>query len=479
MTGHKGVAVHRLSGIDAAFLYGETEAWHMHVSMLVVVGPRDGTPLGFEQFRTHIAARVHLAPQFTWKLVEVPLGLDRPVLVDDPGFDCASHIQRLRVPAPGTDQQLCNLVGELVATKLDRSRPLWEMWFIDGLPDGRVAILAKVHHAIVDGVTGSEVAMVLMDLEPDAAVPEPPEPVDANGSEDNPDRVELLLRGVASAATTPVRTAQLVVSTVRQGVRLVSFRRRRKPPPVPFEAPRVSFNNGLSPHRRFAFTSVDLGEVRRIKDAAGVKVNDVVLALCAGSLRRYLEARNELPDVPLIAQVPVSTRSDGDHQTGTKVSAMFASLATNIADPAERLQVIAEGTRGSKEMQQALAAEKIIGISEAAPPLLFDLASRMFTLSGLERGIPPVMNTIISNIPGPPMPIWCAGQRVEALYPMGPLLYGTGLNITVFSYVDRMDFGFLVCEELVPRPQDLADGVHGSLAELAMAFADIMKPFGD
>ena len=285
----------------------------------------------------------------------------------------------------------------------------------------------------------------------------------------NPDLTDLVLRGVASAALTPWRTAQFMWQTARQGARLVPFRRREAPPPVPFQAPRVSFNAELTPHRQFAYTGLPLADVRHIKDHCGVKVNDVVLALCAGALRRDLIDRRDLPDAPLIAQVPVSMRVDGDSAVGTKVGAMFASLATHLDDPLERLMAIADGTRNAKEMQKALAAEKIMGISETAPPGLIDLAARMYTLAGLDRGLPPLMNTIISNVPGPSFPIWCAGSPVDALYPMGPLLYGTGLNITVFSYRDSVDFGFLVCPELVPHPWRLVDGVHEAMAELMEA----------
>jgi len=462
--------MHRVSGVDAAFLYGETPTWHMHVSAALLVDPAGSErPFTFESFCAHIAGRVHLAPQFQWRLIQVPFGLDRPVFVNDPDFSVDTHLNCITVPPPGDTIALGQLIGDLVARKLDRSRPLWEMWFIQGLADGRVAVLAKVHHAIVDGVTGSELAMLLMDLEPDPPAPEPPRPAEPTTI---PELTDLVARGVVSAALTPWRAAQFLVQTARQGARLVPFRQREAPPPIPFQAPRVSFNAELTSHRRFAFTGVALADVRHIKDHCGVKVNDVVLALCSGALRRYLIDRRELPDAPLIAQVPVSMRVDGDSDVGTKVGAMFASLATHIDDPVERLMAIAEGTRNAKEMQKALAAEKIMGISETAPPGLIDLAARMYTLAGLDRGLPPLMNTIISNVPGPSFPIWCAGSPVDAFYPMGPLLYGTGLNVTVFSYRDSVDFGFLVCPELVPQPWRLVDGVHDAMTELMEACTD-------
>jgi diacylglycerol O-acyltransferase / wax synthase len=457
--------MHPVSGIDAAFLYGETPSWHMHVSAVLIVDPAAGTrPFTYERFRDHIAARIHLAPQFRWKLVEVPFGLGRPVFVDDPDFIVDAHLHRIGVPPPGEDAQLGNVIGDLVGLKLDRRKPLWEMWFIEGLAGGRVAILAKIHHAIVDGISGSELATVLMDLESDPPPPPPPAPVE---EADPVDSVELLLRSLPDVALTPVRAARFAWQSVRQGVRSVSFLQRAAPPPVPFQAPRVSFNAELSPHRRFAYTSVSLATVRRIKDHCDVKVNDVVLAVCGGALRQYLLERGELPGSPLVAQVPVSLRGDSDRSSvGTRVGAMFTSLATHMTDPLARLLSIHEGTQGAKEMQQALAAEKIMGFSETAPPVMFDLAARMYTAAGLDRSLPPVMNTIVSNVPGPSFPIWCAGSPIRALYPMGPLLYGTGLNITVFSYGDQMDFGFLVCRELVPDPWRLVDGVHTALTEL-------------
>jgi diacylglycerol O-acyltransferase len=459
----------RVSGVDAAFLYGETPAWHMHVSAVMIADPSTA-PGGFsvERLTSQTEARLHLAPQFRWRLVEVPFGLDRPVFVEDPDFDIERHIRRIGVPPPGGPEQLGNLIGELVGVKLDRSKPLWEFWLIDGLEDGKVALLAKIHHSIIDGVSGSELATVLMDLEPDPppAVP----PAEPRPTEAIPSSWELLARGGWHTATTPYRTARLLRGSVMQGLRFVGFQRREHPPPAPFQAPRTSFNAELTPHRRFAYNSVPLDQVRHVKDAFGVKVNDVVLAVCAGTLRSYLDHNGEHFDSPLIAQVPVSLRSDETKSdVGTQVGAMFASLATNVDDPAERLRVINESTQGAKEMQRALAAEKIMGLSETAPPAMISLAARMYTAAGLDARTPPIMNLIISNVPGPPFPIYCSGAKFESIYPMGPLLYGTGINITVFSYLAKIDFGFMVCRDLVADPWRLAHGVETALAELVKA----------
>lgn len=464
----------RVSGVDAAFLYGETHSWHMHVSAVLIADPATA-PDGFsvERLKERIVERLHLAPQFRWRLVEVPFGVDRPVFIEDPDFDIDLHVRRIGVPPPGGPEQLGNLIGDLVSVKLDRRKPLWEFWVIEGLEGDRVAVLAKVHHSIVDGISGSELASVLFDLSPEGTEVPPEEGPRALEAVPNP--FELFFHGLANSFGTPWKLMRFAGQTVRQGLSFLGFTRDGGPPPIPFQAPRTSFNAELTPHRRFAYTSVPLHEVKRIRRVFDVKLNDVVLALCAGSLRRYLEAGDELPASPLIAQVPVSLRTDDDHEVGTKVGAMFASLATDVADPVLRLLAIHESTTGAKEMQRALAADKIMGITETAPPALISLAARMYTAAQLDRRTPPIMNLIISNVPGPPFPLYVAGAEIQALYPMGPLLYGTGVNVTVFSYRDSIDFGFMVCREVVTDPWSLAHGIDEALAELAK-LADEVEP---
>ncbi len=460
--------VRRLSGINAAFLYGETPAWHMHVSAVSILDPEAGAGFSMERLKRQLAERIPEVPQFRMKLREVPLGLHRPLLVPNPHFNLDFHIRHIGAPAPGGREQLGNLVGELVSWKLDRTRPLWEMWVIDGLAGGRKALLAKIHHAIIDGVSGSELATVLLDLEPEP----PPRPVVVEDDDESiPSDLELVLSGLAHTVSTPYRVARFATQSVRQLSKFLPFvQNESTTPPVPFQAPRTPLNTVISPHRRFAYASVPLADTKAVKSAFGVKLNDVVLALCAGTLRRYLAGIDALPEHPLIAQVPVSTRSDDDKQDiGTKVAAMFASLATDVADPVERLQAIHASTQGAKEMQKALSAEKIMGLGDTATPGLISLAARTYTAAGLDRATPPVMNLIISNVPGPTFPLYSAGAEVEALYPMGPLLFGTGLNITVLSYRDRVDFGFLVCRDVVDDPWPLADGIPAALDELMAA----------
>lgn len=460
----------RLGGLDAAFLYGETPAWHMHVSAVMIIDPATA-PGGFsiDRLEELVVARLPLVPQFRWKLVESPLGLGRPGWVDADDFDPAYHFRRTVCPPPGGSRELGELIGDLVSLKLDRRRPLWEMWFIDGLAGGRAAILYKIHHAIIDGVSGAELATVLLDLQPEPNPP-PAEIPETSDTKDRPHMVELLGRGLVYSALTPVRAARYTYQLVDWGLTVARFLRHPEPPKVPFQAPRTSFNRAITPGRRFAYTQVPFDEVRDIKHTFGVKVNDVVLALCAGTLRSYLQHRDELPAEPLIAQVPVSLRGASDKtEIGNRVGSMFATLATDVDDPVERLIAIHRSTRQAKEMRQALDARRIMNLTDTTPPGLIALAARTYTSMGLDGRTPPVFNLIISNVPGPPMPLYTGGARVLSLLPMGPLLYGGGLNVTVLSYCGAIHFGFLVDREAVPDPWPLADGVATALAELRRA----------
>ncbi|MCB0059233.1 MAG: wax ester/triacylglycerol synthase family O-acyltransferase, partial [Caldilineaceae bacterium] len=390
-----------------------------------------------------------------------------PYFVEDPDFDIHSHIRRIGLPAPGGPEQLGNLIGDLVSLKLDRRKPLWEFWIIDGLADGHVAILAKIHHAIIDGISGSELATVLMDLEADP----PPTPPEADRVVDAmPNQFELFARGALEAFGTPYRAMRFGRGAIRQGLKFVGFQRRAAPPVAPFQAPRTSFNTELSKHRRFAYASVPLADVRAVKDAFDVKVNDVVLAICSGALRNYLDANGELPDAPLVAQVPVSLRAEEDKaDVGTKVGAMFASLATHLHDPVERLHAIHASTRDAKEMQQALAAEKIMGITEAAPPALISLAARMYTAAGLDSRTPPIMNLIISNVPGPQEPRYFKGALLEATYPVSGIAPMTTLNVTVYSYNGTLFVGLIADRRALRHLEDLKACMEEVYAEFRRA----------
>lgn len=462
----------RMGGQDAAFLYGETSSWHMHVSALMILDP-SSAPGGwdFDRLRRHTAERLSLVPQFRLQLVDVPLGLDRPGWVESPDFDIDHHVRRIAVPAPGGPRELGELAGRLASYKIDRRKPLWELWVIEGVEGGRVALLYKVHHALIDGVSGMGLAEVSFDLEPEPAGPPAAfaESQKLDGDRHVPNVIERVALGMVNATTrVPYRIARFAVQSVMQGVTAVGFLRRR-PVAMPFQAPRTSLNGQFTPHRKLAFTSVSLERVKAIKHAYDVKLNDVVLALCAGALRRYLAKIDDLPEQPLLAQCPVSLRGGGDDAIGSKVGSMFVKLATNVADPEARLLAIHESTRDAKEIGQALSADKILGLTETAPPGLIGVAARMYTAMGLESRVPPPINVVVSNVPGPPFPLYMAGARLESMYPMGPLLLGTGLNITVVSYCGSIDFGFLCCPEMLPEPALVAEGVALALDELEEA----------
>jgi WS/DGAT/MGAT family acyltransferase len=460
----------RLGGMDAAFLYGETPSWHMHVSSLMIIDPSD-SPIGysFEQLRDLTIERLPAVPQFRWQYVDVPFGLDRPGWIEgeiDPDF----HIRRIAVPKPGGPTELGDLVGRIVSYKLDRRKPLWEMWVIEGLEGGYVALVSKIHHAIIDGVSGAGLAEVLLDLSPEPRSVELPVLNSLEG-ERLPSQWERLASGLVNTAfRTPVRVAKFGAQSARQLASAANVLRTGSSTSIPFQAPRTSLNAPITPRRQFDSATVSLDRAKAVKAAYGVKLNDVILALCASGLRKYLLEFNELPSQPLIAQVPVSTRTaDETDSVGNRVGSMFVSLATHIEDPGLRLRAIYRSTQGAKEMSEAMSVHRIMGLTDTTPPGLIALAARMYTRSGLENSVPPPVNVVISNVPGPPFPLYIAGSRLKRLYPMGPLLFGMGLNMTVFSYVDSLDFGLMSCPDVVRRADIIATGVEEAITELEVA----------
>ncbi|CAN5853304.1 wax ester/triacylglycerol synthase family O-acyltransferase [soil metagenome] len=460
----------RLSGLDATFLYVENPANHMHVAMTMVLDPSK-MPEGysFAAIKEFIRARIHLVPPFHRRLVQVPFRLHHPVWVDDPDFDLDYHVRRIGAPSPGGPKELAELAGQIASTPLDRSRPLWELWLIEGLEHDHVGAVTKVHHCAVDGTSGAELMVHLFDLEPVVGPPEKPTEIPA---EHVPNDLELIGYAAASRlrrATTLLPLAGRTVATVAGLVQ-----NRRDPDAqrgaIPLTAPRTPWNAAITPHRRTAFARVSLSDLKDVKNALDATVNDVVLAVCAGTLRRYLELKDALPDEPLVAVCPISVRTeDQGGSQGNRVSAMFTSLATDVDDPVERLRAIQKVTRGAKEEHNAVGATMLQNWAEFAAPTTFALASRLYTNLNLASSHRPIHNLIISNVPGPPVPLYYAGAQLVAAYPMGPLMEGAGLNVTVMSYRDSVDFGFMVCRELIPDVWDLADQVEPSFAELRKA----------
>ncbi|MDP3893729.1 wax ester/triacylglycerol synthase family O-acyltransferase [Nocardioides sp.] len=443
----------QLTGLDASFLYLETPQQLMHVCALVVVDPST-MPGGysFESLRAGVESRVAGVPEFTRKLRMSPLRLDHPVWVQDRHFDIERHVHRLGLPQPGGYAELVELAGHLAGQKLDRGHPLWEMWVIEGYDD-KVVIFSKMHHATVDGVSGASLVSHLCSLEPDS------EPLASGGAVDRtrePGEWELLGRGLVKTLARPWEMVRLVTPSTQLVTRTIGRAREGTAMAAPFSAPRTSFNGTITGRRSIAFADLDLAEVKEVKDATGTTVNDVVLTLAGGALRGYLADRDELPMSSLLATVPVSVRDSSKREAGAnKVSALFARLGTDIADPAERLQELAHANRNAKDHQKAIAADALQDWAEFAAPRTFGLAVRAYAGLRLAEKHPVVHNLVISNVPGPPVPVYFMGAEMVALYPLGPIFHGAGLNITVMSNAGRVHVGILACRDLMPGVDDL------------------------
>lgn len=476
----------QLTALDAQFLLVESPTTVGHVGSLLVLDPSTA-PEGVWNLQVVsdvLESRLHLAPLFRQRLVEVPLGLGRPYWVDDPHFDVEFHIRELALPAPGSREQLGEQVARIHARALDRSRPLWETYVITGVAGGRAALYTKVHHAAIDGVSGAEILSTVMDVtvEPrDVPVEDPPfvpRPL--------PSTLDLAARGLGAAALNPVEVARAVPGALRYldtfpglrnlpGSRLVSgtagavarvlggsgrpLDERHLPvPPTPFNAP-------ITAHRRFSFGSVPLEDVKRVRRSFGVTLNDVVMALTASALRRWLLDHDALPDVPLVAAVPVSVRSREQDSGGNSVSVMLAALPTDEGDPRERVGKVGEEMQAAKRHFKTVPATLLQDLSAVVPTALSGLAARQLFRLATGPGLP--FNLFVSNVPGPQLPLYVAGARVEGIYPVSAVTDFTGgLNITLFSYDGKLDFGCVAARELVPDVWNLIGYLADALEEL-------------
>ena len=458
--------MNRLSGLDASFLYLESPTQLLHVCGVVMVDPETmPTKYSYETMKSEIDVRVRAMPDFRRKLHTVPLHLDHPMWVVDKDFDIDRHFHRLTAPAPGGEEELAEIVGHLAGLPLDRGRPLWEMWVIEGLASGRIAIFSKMHHATVDGVSGSNLISSLCTLEAE----QPPVPSEEFPSERVPGDLELIGRSVVSAATKPWEFVRLVAPAAGILTNWVGRARQGRAMPAPFTAPRTSFNATITGHRSAAFADFELADVKKIKKVTGSTVNDVVLAVCAGALRRYLDDRDELPETSLVSMVPVSVRGESKRVGSNKVSGMFAKLFTDIEDPLERLHAISETNADVKEHHNAIDADTLQDWAQFAAPRTFGTAVRVYSSLRLAERHPVVHNLVISNVPGPPVPIYFMGAKVDAMYPLGPVFHGAGLNITVMSNNGRMNVGLLACRELMPAAWDLAKHIPQEIEDLLAA----------
>jgi diacylglycerol O-acyltransferase / wax synthase len=469
----------QLTSLDAQFLALETPRQYGHTSGLAVLDPSTapGGRIELADVQRLIVERLPLLPPFRWRLAEVPLGLDYPYWIDDPDFDIDFHVRELALPAPGSLAQLSDQVARIFARPLDRTRPLWELYLVQGLEGGRVALLTKIHHAVIDGMSGAEILGVLLDIDP--AGREIPAPLPESGNGRAPGDLEMLLRGLSGLARYPVRALRSVPSTlpnidevgayaglpgvglvgrVARGVQrvvdrnsgVVNVHRERLVPP------RTSFNGRVSAHRRVCFGELSLDMVKEVKNAHGCTVNDVVVSICAGAVRRWLLQHQELPDEPLVAQIPVSVRTSEQQGTfGNRILLMSAPLYTEEADPVLRLRRTHESMAGMKERHRALPADLLQDANHFIPPAVFSRAARLTFALSRSRRMRPSWNLVISNVPGPQFSLYCIGARLEAIYPVSVVTDGMGLNITLMSYDGRLFLGIVADRELMPDVGEL------------------------
>ena len=466
----------QLSSVDAQFLTMETSRIGGHVCGLAVLDPSTapGGELTLDDLRAVLEGRLGSLPPFRRRLAPVPFDLDRPYWIEDPDFDLDFHLREAAVPPPGTLRELAAVCARIAA----RAHPLWEAYLIHGLEDGRVAVLLKIHHAAADGLSGMDVLDVLMDRERDAPAVREDVPASPEG-ERPPSELGMLVRGLTALPGQPLRALRGMpgalaslgdlpgVSTL-PGVGLVTGAAERLRAlagghevldTVAVRAPATRFNGKVSSQRSLALTTVDLARVKAIKDAAGVTVNDVVMAICSGAVREWLAARDELPDESLVAMVPLSVRGDDEHgEFGNRVSAMFVPLHTDLDAPGPRLRAITTTMGVVKERFRALPASMLQDVSDLLPTAILNRAVRAYVgLNGIGRMRP--LNLVVSNVPGPRDARWCAGARMEAYFPISVVTDGCGLNITCISYCGTIDFGIIGCREALDAPWELAEGI--------------------
>ncbi|CAN5274710.1 wax ester/triacylglycerol synthase family O-acyltransferase [soil metagenome] len=466
----------QLSGLDTMFLNLEQPGQPLHVASIIFIDPSTAEEgFGYETVVDTYRNRLHLLPPFRWRLVTTPLGLDHPFWIDDPDFDLEYHVRRIAVPPPGDPRTLADIVARIHARPLDRSRPLWETYVIEGLPDGRIGILSKNHHATIDGVSGADILGVLLDLEPTSPVPGYREPMDREAP---PRELQMLARSAKGLAKQPVRMGRMAVRAAGALPLLGRMAERAAPQRLRgrlgeglmakphMQAPPSPFNGSISPHRRFAYGSIPLKDVKRIKDAYGCKLNDVVMALTAGALRRYLLRTGGLPEEPLQAMVPISVRLPDQHgEAGNQVNALIAVLPTHLAEPHERLASAAAAMDVAKS-GNAVPATVLRDFTQFATPALAATAARTIARLGWADRLRTPFNVVVSNVPGPPVPLYLGGARMEGIYPVSAIYDGVGLNVTLFSYRDELQFGLVADREMVPDIWDMMQDFTDEMAEL-------------
>jgi diacylglycerol O-acyltransferase / wax synthase len=454
----------RLSAIDVSFLTNETSSSHMHVGAICIF---EGPPPTYEDLLSHTRSRLHLVPRFTQKLAYPPAQAGRPFWVDDPSFNLEYHVRHSALPSPGSEEQLRNMAARVFSQQLDRSKPLWELWMVQGLTRRRFAFVTKTHHALVDGISGVDIATVLFDLKP---APEPAEPEHERQPEPEPSSVTLLAKGVEDLLGAPVALLRRVEHAVENPSS--AARRVTEAAEALSEigwnfanpAPKVPLNTEIGSHRRFEWVRTDLGQFKRIKNALGGTVNDVVLAVVTGALRGWLQGRGVKTDgLELRAQVPVSIRgADERGELGNRLAVMRAPLPVYIADPVARLQRLSQAMQGVKDSKQALGAEVISRFNDFAPPTLLAQAARINFSTRL-------FNVVVTNVPGPQIPLYVLGRELQDIFPVGFLPPNHALFIAIMSYNGGINFGLLADYDSLEDVGVIAAGIEDAINELAVA----------
>ncbi|TMR94503.1 WS/DGAT/MGAT family O-acyltransferase [Nonomuraea basaltis] len=472
----------QLTALDAQFLHFETATNVANIAGLAVL---DGD-LNRADLQDLLEQRLPYVPALRRKLAQVPFGLDHPYWVQGEDLDLDYHIREIGLPPPGDDRQLAEQVSRLHARRLDRARPLWEIYLIHGLSGGRMGLYTKIHHAAVDGIGGADVLAALLDTSPQ---PAPPPPHAPERDEPPPGPVEMVARGLTRLALNPAHAVRFAARAVPHldeipvvsripGSRLVSGLARKlagtgqAPELPPLPAPKTPFSGPVSQHRRFAFVSLPLEEIKQVRKAFGVTVNDVVMAVCAGALRRWLAAHGGVPRQPLVAGVPFSLREAGVEGAGNQVTIMTAPLAVHVEDPVARLHQVRHAMHRIKDRFSLAPARWLREFSESMPAALMGLASRSaFGLVG--ETVPPI-NLIVSNVPGPQFPLYVCGRRLLTHYPVSVITdVSGGVNITAFSYDGSLDIGVVTDRRMVPDAWELARHLRDALEELRNAEATL------
>jgi len=453
----------RLTGLDASFLHLEDGAAHMHVAGVMVF---EGSPPPYDDLLEAIERRLGLVPRYRQRLAFVPLGQGRPKWVDDPHLNLRYHVRSTALPAPGSEQQLKDLAGRVFAQQLDRDKPLWEIWLVEGLEGDRFAMLSKTHHALVDGISGVDIMSVLFDTSPEPAAPTDtgerwlPRPL--------PSPVELLGEALMERATIPGELARSLRSVFRGPRRVVEGLRDAAVGVGAMAwaglnpAPATPYNKPIGPHRRYTWVRANLADLKAIKNELGGTVNDVVLATVAGAFGKHLRRRGQNTDgLELKAMVPVSVRADVERGAlGNRVAAMMAPLPVWCQDPVARLDIVREELKGLKSGGQAVGAQVLTELSGFAPATVMGQASRLMARQRF-------FNVVVTNVPGPQLPLFLAGRRMIDPFPMVPLVKNQGLGIALLSYAGRINFGLVGDYDVMWDLDDFSDDVHESLAELA------------